>query len=173
MNRSEKEEMVSQIKKNFSNASAVYLVNYHGVNVEEISGLRREFLKENVTYKVFKNTLVKKAIAELGEYDELNNLLEGMIGIAFVEENYVAPAKIIKKFSDDKKKLEFKGCYIESSFYGEDQLKVLASMPTKDEVMASIVGSIASPASGIVGSLNAVIRDLVSVIDEVGKTKAA
>ncbi len=173
MNKSEKIEMVSQIKENFSNASAVYLVDYHGVNVEEINGLRREFLKEDITYKIYKNTLVKKAIEELGEYDQLNDLLEGMVGIAFAGENFVAPAKIIKKFNDATKKLTFKGCYIESSFYDGDQLKVLASMPTKEEVMASIVGSVASPASGIVGALNAVIRDLISVIDEAGKTKAA
>lgn len=173
MNKSEKIEMVSQIKENFSNASAIYLVDYHGVNVDEINGIRREFLKEDITYKIFKNTLVKKAIEELGEYDQLNDLLEGMVGIAFAGENFVAPAKIIKKFNDTAKKLTFKGCYIESTFYGDDQLKVLASMPTKEEVMASIVGSIAAPASGIVGALNAVIRDLISVIDEVGKTKAA
>jgi len=173
MNKSEKTEMVSQIKENFSNASAIYLVDYHGVNVDEINGLRREFLKEDITYKIFKNTLVKKALEELGKYDQLNDLLEGMVGIAFAGENFVAPAKIIKKFNDTAKKFTFKGCYIESTFYGEDQLKVLASMPTKEEVMSSIVGSIAAPASGIVGALNAVIRDLVSVIDEVGKTKAA
>lgn len=173
MNRSEKEEMVSQIKEKFSNANAVYLVDYQGINVEEINGLRREFLKEDISYKVYKNTLVKKALEEIGEYDQLNDLLEGMVGIAFADENYVIPAKIIKKFNDVSKKLTFKGCYIDSTFYGDDQLKVLAAMPTKDEVMASIVGSIASPASGIVGTLNAVIRDLVSVIDEAGKTKAA
>ncbi len=173
MDKSEKIEMISQIKDQFSNSDAFYLVDYQGVNVEEINGLRREFIKEDVNYKVFKNTLVKKALEELGEFDQLIDLLEGMVGIAFAGENFVAPAKIIKKFSDTAKKLSFKGCYIDSMFYGDDQLDVLASMPTKDEVMASIVGSIASPASGIVGTLNAVIRDLVSVIDEAGKTKAA
>ena len=173
MDKSEKIEMISQIKDQFSNSSAIYLVDYHGVNVEEINGLRREFIKEDVNYKVFKNTLVIKALEELGEYDQLNDLLEGMVGIAFAGENFVAPAKIIKKFGDKAKKLSFKGCYIDSTFYGGDQLDLLASMPTKDEVMASIVGSIAAPASGIVGTLNAVIRDLVSVIDEAGKTKAA
>ena len=57
MDKSEKTEMLSQIKDQFSNATAIYLVDYHGVNVDEISGLRREFIKEDVTYKVFKNTL--------------------------------------------------------------------------------------------------------------------
>ncbi|MBU0474827.1 MAG: 50S ribosomal protein L10 [Bacteroidetes bacterium] len=173
MNKTEKSEMVSLIKEKFEKSTAMYLVDYTGVTVEQISGLRREFNKEGVSYKVFKNSLVKRAIAELGGFEEINKQLVGMIGIAFADENYVAPAKIIKNFSDKSKKFNFKGCYIESTFYGEDQLKNLASMPTKEEVMSSIIGSIAAPASGIVGSINAVIRDLISVIDEAGKTKAA
>ncbi len=75
MDKSEKTEMISQIKDQFSNASAVYLVDYHGVNVEEINGLRREFNKEDVNYKIFKNTLVKKALEDLDGYDQLNDLL--------------------------------------------------------------------------------------------------
>ncbi len=173
MNKTEKSEMLSLIKEKFEQSTAVYLVDYKGITVEEINGLRREFIKEGVSYKVYKNTLVKRVIAELGGYEELNELLVGMVGIAFVDENFVAPAKIIKDFNGKNKKFDFKGCYIDSTFYGEDQLKTLASMPTKEEVMASVVGSIAAPASGIVGSINAVMRDLVSVIDEVGKTKAA
>ena len=173
MNKTEKSEMVSLIREKFEQSTAMYLVDYSGVTVEQINGLRREFIKEGISYKVYKNTLVKRAIADLSGYEELNSQLVGMIGIAFADENYVAPAKIIKSFNEKNKKFDFKGCYIESTFYGEDQLKTLASMPTKDEVMASIVGSIAAPASGIVGTINAVMRDLVSVIDEVGKTKAA
>jgi len=173
MNKTEKSEMVSLIKEKFEQSTAMYLVNYDGVTVDEINGLRREFIKEDISYKVYKNTLVKRAIADLGGYDELSDKLVGMIGIAFTDENYVAPAKIIKNFNSKNKKFDFKGCYIESTFYDEDQLKTLASMPTKDEVISSIISSIASPASGIVGTINAVMRDLVSVIDEAGKTKAA
>ena len=84
-----------------------------------------------------------------------------------------APAKIIKEYFKYNKKFVFKGCYIESEFYDEDKLDILASMPTKEEVMAGIVGSIAAPASGIVGSINAVLRDLVGLVDEISKTKAA
>jgi len=173
MNKTEKSEMVSLIKEKFEQSTAMYLVDYAGVTVDEINGIRREFIKEDASYKVYKNTLVQRAIADIGGYDELSDKLVGMIGIAFTDENYVAPAKIIKSFNDKNKKFNFKGCYIESTFYGEDQLQTLASMPTKEEVMSSIVGSIAAPASGIVGSINAVMRDLVSVIDEAGKTKAA
>jgi large subunit ribosomal protein L10 len=173
MKREEKGEMIEQIKELVKNSSAMFLVDYRGVNVADINKLRSNFRKDGVTYKVFKNTLFKKALEQTGGYEKFNAQLIGMIGIAFSGENFVAPAKIIKKYSDESKKFSFKGCYIDSTYYGAEQLDVIASMPTKEEIMAGIVGSIAAPASGIVGAINAVIRDLVSVIDEVGKKKAA
>ena len=173
MEKSEKVEIVDKIKELISGSSGMFLVNYSGVNVADINKLRSSFIKEGVTYKVFKNTLFKKALEQAGGYEKFNDQLVGMIGVAFTGENFVAPAKIIKKYFDEKGKFVFKGCYIESAFYGTDQLNTIASMPTKDEIIAGIIGSVASPATGIVGAINAVIRDLVSVIDEVGKTKAA
>ncbi|MBS3945219.1 MAG: 50S ribosomal protein L10 [Melioribacter sp.] len=173
MKKSEKVEFVDKIKELVNNSYGVLLVDYRGVTVEDINKLRANFRKEGVTYKVFKNTLFKKALEQLGRYEKFNEQLVGMIGVAFVGENFVAPAKIIKKYFDDTKKFAFKGCYIDNNYYGADQLDTLASMPTKEEIIAGIIGSVASPASGIVGAINAVIRDLVSVIDEVGKKKAA
>ena len=173
MEKSEKVEIVDKIKELISGSSGMFLVNYSGVNVADINKLRSSFIKEGVTYKVFKNTLFKKALEQAGGYEKFNDQLVGMIGVAFTGENFVAPAKIIKKYFDEKGKFVFKGCYIESAFYGTDQLNTIASMPTKDEIIAGIIGSVASPATGIVGAINAVIRDLVSVIDEVGKKKAA
>lgn len=173
MDKNEKVESVSQIKTLIEKSSGYYLVDYSGVNVEDINQLRREFLKEGVTYKVFKNSLLKRAFSEFEGFSEFDPLFVGMTGIAFTDENYIAPAKIIKKYFKDNKKFSFKGSYIDSQFYNAEKLDVLASMPTKEEVMASIVGSIASPASGIVGSINAVMRDIVSLVDEISKKKAA
>jgi large subunit ribosomal protein L10 len=173
MDKKTKHESVSHIKELVEKSTSMYLVDYAGINVEDISLLRREFLKENVTYKVFKNTLVKRVLKDIGGFEKFEPLLVGMTGIAFTSDNFIAPAKIIKKYSKDKNKFTFKGSYIESQFYGADQLDALASMPSKEEVMASIIGSIAAPASGIVGTINAVLRNLVSVVDEISKKKAA
>ena len=173
MKKTEKAEIIEEIKELISNSSGIFLVNYSGVNVEDINKLRAGFRKEGITYKVFKNTLVKKSFEQIGGYDNFYDQLVGMIGIAFAGDNYVAPAKIIKKYFDETGKFEFKGCYLESTFYGADKLNVIASMPSKEEIISGIIGSVSSPASGIVGVINAVIRDLVSVIDEVGKKKAA
>ena len=77
------------------------------------------------------------------------------------------------KYFDDKKKLSLKACYVENQFYGGEKLNELASLPSKNELIASILGSINAPASGIVGAINAVMRDLVSVIDQISKKEAA
>lgn len=173
MNKTEKVESVAKIKELIDQSKSVFLIDYHGVNVEDISEIRRDFRKDGITYKVFKNTLFKKALEENGSHEKFNDLLVGMTGIAFADENYVNTAKIIKKYFDAHKKFSLKGCYIESEFIEGDKLNMIASMPTKDEIMSGIVRSVASPATGIVGAINAAMRDLVSVIDEVSKKKAA
>ena len=173
MNRNEKTEVVSELKEMIQNSSAIYLTDYSGINVEDVSHLRNQFREEGVRYKVFKNTLFKRALEESGKYDKLADHLIGMTSFAFAAENPVAPAKIINKYFVDNKKLSLKACYIEDEYFDGDQLKTLATLPSKDELIARIMASLDSPASGIVGSINAVMRDLVSVIDEVAKTKAA
>ncbi|MBN1301276.1 MAG: 50S ribosomal protein L10 [Melioribacteraceae bacterium] len=174
MNKTEKAEIIAEIKEHFQNSTAVYLIDYTGINVEEINGLRKQFRSEGVKYKVYKNTFVKKALEDLNSHSGFNELLIGMTGIAFTgEDNFGAPAKVIKKFNDDKKKFSLKGCYIDTTFYAGDQLKTLATLPTKEEVMAGIVGSIHAPISGIVGAISAVMRDIVSLVDEISKKKAA
>jgi large subunit ribosomal protein L10 len=174
MNKTEKAEMIAEIVELVNSASAIYLTDFSKINVEDISKLRRDFRKEGVTYKVYKNTLFKRALDETGKYDKLSDYLKGMTGFVFATDNPVAPAKIIKKYFDDKEgKFALKACYIESAFYDGKKLEELSKLPSKAEIIAGIMGSLNAPISGIVGTLNAVIRDLVSVIDEISKKKAA
>lgn len=169
MNKNEKQELISEVKKILEDSNSVYLTDYSGIAVDEINSLRNDFRNKGVKYKVIKNTLFNRALSEVGKFEKLSEHLEGMTGYAFANEDPVAPAKIIKKFFDDHKKLSLKACYIEDQYYGGDQLDVLASLPTKSEVVASILSSINAPISGIVGVLNAVTRDLVNVVDQISK----
>jgi large subunit ribosomal protein L10 len=173
MNRTEKNEVVNQIAELLNSSSAIYLTDFSGINVEDISKLRRELRKEGVKYKVFKNTLFNRALSQIGKYDKLSNYLTGMTGFIFTTDNPIAPAKIIKKYFDDKSKFPLKACYIDSSFYDGNKLDELSKLPTKNEIIAGILGSLDSPVSGVVGAINAVIRDLVSVVDEISKKQAA
>ena len=173
MDKSEKNEIISQIKALINNSSAIYVVDYNGVNVEDINQLRKEFRKEGVTYKVFKNTLFKKALIDIQGYDKLNDLLVGMTGFAFTKDNTTVPAKVIKKYLDNAGKFVLKGCYIETQYFEGKQLDALSVLPTKPEIIAGIMGGLDSPVSGIVGTINAVMRDIVGVLDAIGKKKAA
>lgn len=173
MNRNEKSEIISEIKGLLESSSAVYLTDYHGINVEDISSLRNQFRNEGVRYKVYKNTLVKRALNEMGKYDKIADHLTGMVGFAFTTTNPIAPAKIINKYFGDKDKLSLKACYVEGEYFDGSQLKTLATLPTKKELIASIMGSLNSPVSGIVGTIYAVMRDLVSVVEQISQREAA
>jgi large subunit ribosomal protein L10 len=173
MNKNEKAELIAEAKELIENSTAIYLTDFSKINVADISDIRNQFRKEGVSYKVFKNTLFKRALVESGKFEKLANHLEGMTGFAFASTNPVAPAKIIKKYFDASQKLPLKACYIETEYYDGNRLAELASLPSKQEVIAGILGSLNSPVSGIVGSIAAVLRELVSVVDEVSKKKAA
>jgi large subunit ribosomal protein L10 len=173
MNKNEKAEIVEEVKEMITNSSAVYLTDFSGITVADITNIRNEFRKEGVKYKVIKNTLFSRAVSESGKYSKLINDLVGMTGYAFAGDNPVAPAKIIKKYFDDTQKLALKACYIEDQFYDGTKLNELATLPSKKEIMASILRAVNSPASGIVGAINAVMRDLVSVVDQISKKQAA
>lgn len=174
MNKNEKVDIVAEVKELIDNSNAVYLTDYSGITVSDITDIRTEFRKEGIKYKVFKNTLFKRALQESGKYAKLSDHLVGMTGYAFANaDNPVAPAKVIKKYFDNIQKLSLKACYIDEQYYDGSSLNELASLPSKKEIIAGILGSLNSPASGIVGAINAVMRDLVSVIDEISKRKAA
>lgn len=173
MNKNEKAEIIAEAKELIDSSTALYLTDYSKINVADISELRNQFRKEGVSYRVFKNTLFKRALVESGKFEKLANHLEGMTGFAFASTNPVAPAKIIKKYFDASQKLTLKACYIETEFYDGSKLAELAALPSKQELIAGILGSLNSPVSGIVGSIAAVMRELVSVVDEVSKKKAA
>lgn len=174
MKKNEKVDIVAKVKELIDNSNAVYLTDYSGITVSDINNIRTEFRKEGIKYKVFKNTLFKRALNESGKYKRLSDHLVGMTGYAFATyDNPVAPAKIIKKYFDNIQKLSMKACYIDEQYYDGSSLNELASLPSKKEIIAGIMGSLDSPAAGIVGAINAVMRDLVSVIDEISKRQAA
>lgn len=174
MKKEEKVDIVAEVKDLINNSNAVYLTDYSRVTVSEINEIRNEFRKEGIKYKVFKNTLFKRALIDSGKYSRLSDHLVGMTGYAFAgADNPVAPAKVIKKYFDNIQKLSLKACYIENQYYDGSSLNQLASLPSKKEIIAGIMGSLNAPASGIVGVINAVMRDLISVIDEISKREAA
>jgi large subunit ribosomal protein L10 len=170
MTKNKKAEVVEELSGLFEGASGVYSIDFTGMNVANTLKLRRDFKKAGVTFKVAKNTLVQRALAGRGGFDHITDRVIGQTGIAIGYDDPAAPARVLRDFIDPKldlPKLNF--AVLEGEVYEGDRLKELASMPSRMEILGAIVGALNSPASGLVGVINAVMRDLASVIEEVAK----
>lgn len=173
MKRSEKEAIITEVVDRVSRAVAVYFADFSKLTVAEETELRREFRKSGVEYTVIKNTLIRKALEQLTGYDRVYDKLVGPTGIVFAYDDPAAPAKVIKKFSEKTGKFQLKTAVVEKHVYDGAKLEQLSSLPTRKDLIAAVLGSLQAPISGIVGSVNAVMRDLVQVIDAIEKKKAA
>jgi len=173
MKRSEKEAIIAEVAEKASRSVAMYFADFSGITVSEETNLRREFRQNGLEYTVIKNTLIRKALEQLQGYDHVFDKLVGPTGVAFSYDDPSVPAKVIKKFSDKGGKLTLKAAIIEKQVYDGSKLDQLASMPSRKEVIASILGCVEAPVSGIVNTLNAVLRDVVLVLDAIEKKKAA
>jgi large subunit ribosomal protein L10 len=173
MKRSEKEQIVAEVTEIVGRASGMFFTDFSGLTVEQATELRREFRKSGVQYRVAKNTLIRKALENVTGYDKVFDRLAGPTGVAFAFDDAVVPAKIIKKFKDKHNKLGLKVCVIEKQVYDGSRLEEIAQLPGRKDLMAGVLGCIQSPLAGVPTVVNALLRDLVSVIDEVGKKKAA
>jgi len=173
MTREEKTQVVAELTEVISQASGLYFTDFAAMNAEQATKLRQELRKAGLQYKVAKNTLIKIALREQGKLTpELEKALIGQTGIAFGFDDPVAPARIIKDFAHkNQDKPALKSASLEGVIYPGSALKMIAALPSRQDLMASIVGSIAAPISGLAGVLGAVQRDLVYVIDAIEKKK--
>lgn len=140
----EKQQVVSEIAQQFEDSKSAVLVDYRGLNVAEVTELRQELRENNVDYKVYKNTMTKRAIAD-GDLSGLSDILEGPTAIAFGKEDVVAPAKILNNFAKDHAALEFKGGVIEGEVATVDQIKELSTLPDYDGLVSMLLSVLQSP----------------------------
>lgn len=154
-NRQLKQAKVAEIKEKLEKAQAVILADYQGLTVEEDTQLRKNLREAGVEYKVYKNTLVTLAAKELG-MDGIAEYLEGPVSIALGYEDVTAPARVLNDFAKDHKKLELKAGIVQGEIYDVDKVKQLASIPSKEVLIAKLLGSIKSPLSNFAYLLNAI-----------------
>jgi large subunit ribosomal protein L10 len=173
MPTAKKEEAVKELRDRLAKAQNLFLTDYAGLTVEEITKLRRELRKDGNTYSVVKNTLFRIAAGD-EIASKLDAFLAGPTGIVFASGNDpVAPAKAIKQFGDDSKKLSIKAAYIDGQLVDAKQVAVLASLPPKPELIAKLVGTLAGPLRGLVTVLSGNQSGLVRVLNQIREQKAA
>jgi large subunit ribosomal protein L10 len=156
LTRQQKEAQVEDITGKLEEATTLYLTNYQGLSVEQANDLRARFHESGVEFKVIKNTLLRLAMERVGGFDELYDHLNGPTAVAFTEEP-AAPARIIKTFvrEANTERPELKVAYVDGAIFDATQLDVLASLKSKDELVADIIGLLMAPMANIVGALQA------------------
>lgn len=139
-----KAPIVDEIKGYVADAKSVVLVDYRGLTVEQDTRLRKTLREAGVVYKVYKNTMLHLAF-DGTDYAQLDKDLEGPTAIAFGIEDETAPARILHNFSKEAEALEIKSAMVDGEYYDQDAVKVLATIPSKDELISKLLGSLQSP----------------------------
>ena len=139
-----KQPIVEEIKENIKDAKSVVLVDYRGLTVEQDTRLRKELREAGVIYKVYKNTMVRFAI-EGTEFEALKDDLEGPNAIAISKEDATAPARILAKFAKEAEALEIKCGIVEGTYYDQAGIKAISSIPSREELLSKLLGSLQSP----------------------------
>ena len=139
-----KQPIVDEISAYLKDAAGVVLVNYRGVTVEQDTQLRQQLREAGVVYKVYKNTLVKRAIAGT-QFEGMTDLLDGPNAIAISANDATAPARILNNFAKTADALELKCGVVEGTFYDAKGITAIASIPSRDELLSKLLGSIQSP----------------------------
>lgn len=139
-----KQPIVDEISGYLNGAQGVVLVDYRGLTVEQDTQLRKQLREAGVVYKVYKNTLVKRAIAGT-EFEPMAEMLEGPTAIAVSANDATAPARILANFAKTADKLELKCGVVEGTYYDAKGIQVIANIPSREELLSKLLGSIQSP----------------------------
>jgi large subunit ribosomal protein L10 len=139
-----KKPIVDQISEELNGAKAAVLVDYRGITVEQDTELRKQLREAGVIYKVYKNTMINFAVKGT-EFEELSKHLEGPTAIAISKEDATAPARILFNFSKNAPKLELKAGVVDGTYYDEKGIQVIATIPSREELLSKLLGSIQSP----------------------------
>ena len=164
----QKREALGAITEQLDAVNTVYLTDYQGLTVAQANGLRRAMRAADIEFKVLKNTLLKRAMEQKGGFDELFGQLNGPTAVA-LSNDPSGPAKVLKKFLADNS-LEtprFKGAYIDGAIYADSNLDVLASLKSKDELVADILSLLLAPITNVARALSSQGAGLASIIQQI------
>lgn len=139
-----KKKIVAEIAEKLRESQTTVLVDYRGLNVAQITELRKQLREAGVEFKVYKNTLLRRAVEQV-EMTELNDQLVGPTAIAFSKDDAIAPAKIIYNFAKENEALEIKAGVLEGSVVNADEIKALATLPSREGLLSMLLSVLQAP----------------------------
>lgn len=151
----EKQVTVDEIKDKIQRCKSAVVVDYLGISVAQANAMRKKLREADVDYTVYKNTLVKRAI-EGTEFANMAEVLEGPSAFAFSYDDATAPARLINESIKEYKKMAFKAGFVDGTYYDAEGMTAIASIPSRDVLIAKFLGSIQSPISKLVRTFQAI-----------------
>ena len=148
-----KQPIVAEISEAIKDAQSVVLVDYRGLTVEQDTNLRKQLREAGVTYKVYKNTMMNFAFKGT-DFEQLAPYLEGPSAVAISTTHATAPARILAKFAKDAKALEIKAGVVEGTVYDANGMQAIAAIPSRDELISKLLGSLQSPITNFARVMN-------------------
>jgi large subunit ribosomal protein L10 len=171
ISKAKKEQVLQDLVQKFKEAKSVFFTEYKGLSVAQMADVRSKMKENGVECKVAKKTLIKKAAKEAINLDVSDDMLPGPIGVVFSYEDEVAGPKVVKDLSKDFDALSLTGGILNNEAFGKETAEIYASIPSKDELYAKLVGSIKAPVSGFHGVLHGVMRQFVGTLKAYADTK--
>jgi large subunit ribosomal protein L10 len=170
MNRTQKTEEVKSFTEKLQKTKTVLLADYKGLTVSQITNLRRKLHESKGTMRVVKNRLFKRALKELS-IEGADSWLKGPTAFISTEHDPIVSAKVLVNFAKDNEKLKLKGGLMESRVLSVKMIEELAKLPSREILLARLLGSINAPATNLVGVLSAIPRQLVTVMNAIKEKK--
>ena len=167
----QKKQVVQDLSDKVKSAISIVLADYRGLTVEQDTALRNALRAAGVDYKVVKNSLTSLAMKANG-LEDLVGFLNGPTAMAYSTTDAVAPAKVLSEFAKKFEKLELKAGVVEGKIIDVDGIKALAELPSREVLIAKVLGSLNAPISGYVNVLNANITGLVVALNAIAEQKA-
>ena len=153
-----KQPIVQEIAAQLDGAQSAVLVDYRGLTVDQDTDLRKQLREAGVIYKVYKNTMINFAIKDT-PFEELAQHLEGPTAIAISKEDATTPARLITKFAKDAPALEIKAGVVEGTYYDQSGMAAIASVPSREELLSKLLGSLQSPITNLARVLNQIAEN--------------
>ena len=171
--RQAKEQAVAELQEDLSQLKLAVLTDYRGLSVAEISELRANLRSEGMSYKVSKNTLLRIAAKNTDKFKDVDvSVFTGPMALAISSEDEVAPARVVFQYAKEHEALEIVGAITgDGQVLDAAQVKALATLPTREQLIAQVVGTIAAPLSGFVGVMGANVRGIVTVLNAIKEAK--
>lgn len=172
MPNAQNQAMMSAIREDLTDVTAMWVVDYRGLIVKEVEGLRRSIRESDAFLKVYKNTLMRIALKDMG-LANIDSMLEGPSAFVFCKNDPVAAAKALTEFAKDNDKLVIKGGMMEGKAVAAQQVAAVAALPTREQLFGQMAGLIAGFARDLTVSINGVPRGLAQSIKQVAEQKPA